>query len=138
MRSPCASQPVTRQPVAKRILIADHPLSSRELLRSMLEADGYDVCDAEDGEQVLQRASTLLPQLILLDLLIPKLDGYQTASALRKMQIFQTTPLIALAAAWSDAAPERIFQAGFTCYLVKPVLPAQLRKCLSGLLSPAG
>jgi len=124
--------------VAKRILIADDPLSSRELLRSMLEAGGYEVRDAGDGEQVLERASTFLPELMILDLLIPKLDGYETAKVLRKMEAFRTTPLIALVAAWSDASPERIAQAGFTGYLVKPVLPSQLRKCISGLLFSAG
>ncbi len=122
------------RPLAKRILIADEPLSSRELLRFMLECSGYEVLDAENGEQVLERVDAFAPHLVILDLQIPKLDGYTAAKALRKMPAFERTPLVALAAALSDAAPERIAEAGFTSYLVKPIIPSQLRLCVTSLL----
>lgn len=122
------------RPLAKRILIADEPLSSRALLRFMLECSGYEVLDAENGEQVLERIDAFAPHLVILDLQLPTLDGYAAAKALRMMPAFERTPLVALAAALSDAAPERIAEAGFTGYLVKPIIPSQLRLCVTNLL----
>lgn len=121
-------------PPAKRILIADDTPSSRELLRSILESSGYEVVEAEDCNQVIERAATFQPDLVILDLQTPQLDGCAAASALRKIPAFSTTPIVALAATLSDAIPERITQAGFTGYLVKPIGPARLRQCIARLL----
>jgi two-component system chemotaxis response regulator CheY len=117
-----------------RILIADDTLSSRELLRSILESTGYQVAEAEDGEQVLARAATFHPDLVILDLQMPNLDGCGAATALRKLPAFKKTPILALTAALSDVIPEQIAGAGFTGYLVKPIGPARLRKCIADLL----
>jgi CheY-like chemotaxis protein len=117
-----------------RILIADDTLSSRELLRSILEGGGYQVAEAEDGKQVIERAAAFQPHLVILDLHMPNLDGCAAASALRKIPAFEKTPIVALTAAVSEAVPERIAKAGFTGYLVKPIGPALLRKCIASLL----
>jgi len=118
-----------------RILIADDTLSSRELLRSILESGGYQVAEAEDGEQLLERATDFEPDLIILDLQMTDLDGRAAAAALRKIPRFKKTPIVALIAVLADAIPEQMAQAGFTCYMVKPIRPAQLRKCIAGLLN---
>jgi CheY-like chemotaxis protein len=123
-----------KQSPAKRILIADDSLSSRELLRSILESCGYEVVEAEDCGQVLERAMTFEPHLVILDLQMPKLDGCIAAAALRKIPAFKKTPIVALAAALSDAVPEKMAKAGFTGYLVKPIGPARLRQCIADLL----
>lgn len=120
--------------LATRILIADDTLSSRELLRSILESSGYEVAEAEDGEQVLERAPIFNPHLVILDLQMPKLNGFAAATALRKIPSFERTPIVALTAALSDAVPEQITDAGFTSYLVKPIGPARLRQCIASLL----
>jgi two-component system chemotaxis response regulator CheY len=117
-----------------RILIADDSLSSRELLRAILEGNGYEVLEAEDGEQVLERAIVFKPHLVILDLQMPKLNGCSAVNALRKIPAFESTPIVALTAALSDAVPEQIAEAGFTCYLVKPIGPARLRQCIASLL----
>jgi len=119
---------------AARILIADDTLSSRELLRSILERSGYDVVEAEDGEQALERANAFQPHVVILDLQMPRLDGCSTAMALRKIPAFGLTPIVALTAAVSELVPEKIAAAGFTGYLVKPIGPARLRECIAKLL----
>jgi CheY-like chemotaxis protein len=125
------------RPSAIRVLIADDTLSSRELLRTILERSGYEVSEAEDGEQVLQKALGFAPHMIILDLQMPKLDGYSAAIALRMIPAFKGIPIVALAAALTDVSPEQTSQAGFTQYLVKPISPARLRECVSHLLSLA-
>jgi PleD family two-component response regulator len=68
-----------------RVLIADDSQSSRALLRAILEGSGYEVFEAENGVQVLERAGGFGPDLLILDLQMPKLDGYAAAKALRKI-----------------------------------------------------
>ena len=115
----------------KRVLIADDTASSRELLRSILEASDYLVAEAKDGEQVLEIARTFWPHLVILDLQMPKLDGYATVRALRREPALQRTPIIALTAAITQTVPEKIFEAGFTAYLVKPIGPLKLGQCIA-------
>ena len=117
-----------------RVLIADDTASSRDLLRSILEACDYIVAEAGDGEQVLEMIESFLPDLVILDLQMPRLDGYATAAALRKMPAFLRTPIIALTAAVTVTAPEQIRDAGFSSYLVKPIRPADLRKRVAALI----
>jgi CheY-like chemotaxis protein len=117
-----------------RILIADDASSSRELLRVILEKSGYDVMEAIDGEQAVLKASEFSPDLVILDLQMPKLDGYAVATALRKIPAFANIPIVALAAALPEVSPEQMTQAGFTRCLVKPISPARLRDCVTQLL----
>jgi CheY-like chemotaxis protein len=121
----------------KRVLIADETASSRELLRLILETSDYLVVEAGDGEHVLEIAATFAPHLTILDLQMPKLDGYATVVALRRIPALQRTPIIALTAAITQTAPEKISEAGFTAYLVKPITPAKLRDCVAKLLQKA-
>ncbi len=118
----------------QRILIADDTASSRDLLRSILEVNGYVVEEAQDGKQVLDIIERFQPDLVILDLHMPELDGYSTASALRKMPMFQRLPIVALTAAVTQTAPDRISEAGFSTYLIKPIRPSNLRQCVGRLL----
>lgn len=123
-----------KQHLATRILIADDTLSSRELLRFILESSGYEVAEAEDGEQVIERATVFNPHLMILDLQMPRLNGSAAAIALRKIPAFEKTPIVALTAALLDSVPAQLTEAGFTNYLVKPISPARLRQCVASLL----
>jgi len=118
----------------RHILIADDKASSRELLRSILEACGHTVAEAEDGEEVLAKVESFTPDLVILDLQMPRLDGYATAAALRRMPALAQMPIIALTAAATQTAPERIKEAGFSAYLVKPIRPAELRQQVTRIL----
>ena len=126
--------PGPEQPAVRRILIADDALSSRELLRAILERQGYEVIEAADGEQALQGALQFSPHLVILDLQMPRLDGYSTAVALRRMPAFEKIPIVALAAALPEVSPDEMSQSGFTRCLVKPISPTRLRDCVSELL----
>lgn len=85
--------------LATRILIADDTLSSRELLRFILEDSGHEVAEAEDGEQVMANAVTFEPDIAILDLQMPKLDGWSTFAALGRNPAFKIIPIVALTAA---------------------------------------
>lgn len=117
----------------KRILIADDTVSGRALLRYILEGSGYVVAEAADGQQVLDSIAGFGPDLIVLDLHIPKLDGRTVAIALRKHHgVWQ--PIVALTPASTQTVPEEIFKAGFSAYLIKPIDPELLRRCVAHLL----
>jgi CheY-like chemotaxis protein len=126
------SADITAEP--KRILIADDAASGRDLLRSILEAGNYIVEEAVDGAQVLKIVEVFGPHLVILDLQMPKLDGYATARALRQIPKLRQTPMIALTAALTQTAPDRISEAGFSGYLVKPIGPSRLRQCVAKAL----
>jgi two-component system, cell cycle response regulator DivK len=126
-------------PSGKRlILIADDRPSSRELLRTVLERSGYEVIEAEDGEMAVERARSGRPDLILLDLQMPKLDGYAALALLRGDPEFARTPVLALTASAMRGDREKILEAGFTDYLSKPAGTEALREAVARLLAHAG
>jgi CheY-like chemotaxis protein len=120
------------------ILIADDRASSRELLRLVLERAGYAVIEAEDGHQALDRARSECPDLVLLDLQMPGLDGYGVLAALRSEARFENVPVLALTASAMRGDRERILAAGFTDYLAKPAGPEVLRETVARLIGEAG
>jgi CheY-like chemotaxis protein len=116
------------------ILIADDRASSRELLRTVLERSGYAVIEAGDGEAALEQAQKGNPDLILLDLQMPKLDGYGVLEKLRGEERFRTLPVLALTASAMSGDREKILAAGFTDYLSKPAGPDRLRETVARML----
>jgi CheY-like chemotaxis protein len=116
------------------ILIADDRASSRELLRTVLERSGYAVIEAADGEAAVHQALNQIPDLILLDMQMPKLDGYGVLAKLRSEERFRTLPVLALTASAMSGDRERILAAGFTDYLSKPAGPDLLRDAVARLL----
>src|SRR5512136_898189 len=82
----------------KRILIVEDKAVSRELLRTVLEKQGYAVTEAEDGEQALQQARAEVPDLILLDLQMPLRNGYEVVAELRQDPRFAAVPIVAVTA----------------------------------------
>lgn len=116
------------------ILIADDRASSRELLRIVLERAGYAIIEAEDGEAAVEQALTANPDLILLDLQMPRLDGYGVLAKLRSNPRFTNTPVLALTASAMSGDREKILAAGFTEYLSKPAGPELVREAVARLL----
>ena len=112
----------------KTILIAEDRDASRELLRTVLCAQGYRVVEASDGLQALRKADFELPDLFLLDLQMPELDGFEVARALRRDGRFAATPIIALTASAMKGDREKALAHGFSAYLSKPVRLATLRE----------
>ena len=125
---------MSESPGKPLILIADDRPSSRELLRTVLERAGYAVIEAEDGEEALVQARNGQPSLILLDLQMPRLDGYAVLEQLRKDERLRRIPVLALTASAMRGDRERILAAGFTDYLAKPAGPELLRETVARLL----
>jgi len=119
----------------KRVLIADDSDSSRDLLRFILERSGCKVFEAQDGEEAFLLALALLPDLLILDLNMPRRDGYSVATELRSKPIFAKTPIIALSAGVAQTDHASVAVAGFSMFLPKPVPPAQLRACITRFLA---
>jgi two-component system, cell cycle response regulator DivK len=121
----------------KRILVADDKASSRELIRVTLEHSGYQVDEAADGAEALEQALAQDPDLLLLDLQMPKLDGFAVLSELRKQERFAGRPIVALTAYAMQGDREKALEAGFTSYLAKPVNLSELRRHIAELLETA-
>ena len=118
----------------KKILIADDRAPSRELIREILEMAGYQVAEASDGAQALEMAQQLSPDLILLDIEMPALNGFGVIEKLREDPRFAATPVVALTASAMQGDREKALQAGFTGYISKPVRLAALRAEVARLL----
>lgn len=121
-------------PAKPLILIADDRPTSRELLRTVLERAGYEVIEAEDGEAAVEQARAHHPHLILLDLQMPRLDGYGVMERLRADAAFVLPPVLALTASAMSGDREKILAAGFTEYLSKPAGAEILRETVARLL----
>jgi CheY-like chemotaxis protein len=111
----------------KRILVVDDKATSRELLRTVLEKDGYIVVEAADGLEAIRKAHAEKPALILLDLQLPVRSGYEVLNELRCDPQFAALPIIALTASAMQGDQEKALVAGFTAYLTKPVALRHLR-----------
>jgi CheY-like chemotaxis protein len=118
----------------RRILIVDDNAPSRELIRTVLEKSGYVVNEAADGREGVRLAREVRPDLILMDLQMPALDGFGTLEEIRGDPRFADLPIVALTANAMQGDREKALGAGFTSYLSKPVKLAVLRTELARLL----
>jgi CheY-like chemotaxis protein len=118
----------------KKVLVADDKAPGRELIRTVLEQSGHLVFEAGDGAEALQRAREQLPDLIILDLHMPLLDGFGVLKELKQDQRFAATPIIALTASAMQGDRERALSAGFTAYIAKPISLSALRSEMQRLL----
>ena len=119
----------------KTILVADDTPSSRELIRDVLENIGFIVLEAADGNEALHQARSARPDLILLDLHMPHLDGFGVIQELRRSTEFDHTPIVALTASAMQGDRERAMSAGFTAYIAEPIGLSTLRSEIVRLLS---
>ena len=108
------------------VLVADDDPDILALVRFRLERDGYEVLSALDGETALDLALARTPDLALLDMMMPRLDGYEVTRRLRKHEPTTTIPIILLTARVQEPDVERGFQAGADDYVTKPFSPQML------------
>jgi two-component system, cell cycle response regulator DivK len=111
----------------KKVLVADDKASSRELVRTVLERCGYEVIEAADGAEAVALTRSNDPDLVLLDLHMPVLDGFAAIVELRAEARFAATPVVALTASAMDGDREHAMDAGFSGYITKPIRLAALR-----------
>lgn len=118
-----------------KILVVDDDPDIRTLLRLVLMSSGFRVVLAEDGDQALRRVAEDLPDLVLCDILMPNLDGYETLAALRSDPASRNLPVLIISARGEAHAVKRALDAGANGYFVKPFetrdLVAEIRRLLS-------
>jgi DNA-binding response OmpR family regulator len=120
-----------RQPV---VLAADDDEDILELVAFRLERSGYTVLRARDGEEALRVAQEAKPDLAVLDVMMPKLDGFEVTRRLRADGATSTMPIILLTARAQDADVQAGFDAGADDYLRKPFSPQELRARVQAIL----
>ncbi len=118
----------------QKILVADDKDTGRELVRTVLESSGYEVFEAHDGIEALNTANRVFPDLIILDLHMPGLDGFGVIKELRGDARFVRVPVLALTASAMEGDKQRALTAGFTGYITKPVSLKTLRNEVQRLL----
>lgn len=118
----------------KKVLVADDKATSRELVRMILEQAGHLVYEASNGMEAVRRAREILPNLILLDLHMPALDGFGALRELKEDEKLCAIPIVALTASAMNGDRERALAAGFTAYIAKPIALNTLRSEIERLL----
>ncbi len=125
-----------REARARILYVEDDPSSAR-LVQRVLEAEGFDVRVATDGIAALEAARQLKPDLILMDINISGLDGYEVTTRLRALEELKDVPIVAVTAATLRGDRERALIAGCDGYIPKPIdvdrFPQQVKAFLSGL-----
>lgn len=123
----------TRPP--RSILIAEDNPDSRDALKALLEAYGFRVTEAENGEQAVQKALVTHPDLILMDIMMPVMDGVEATKRLRQNEQVRGIPIIALTA--MAGSRDLAMNAGCNDYLTKPIdIPRFLQTIRSILDGP--
>jgi signal transduction histidine kinase/DNA-binding response OmpR family regulator len=118
--------------VARRILVVDDNIDVVETTTMLLSLSGHEVHSAKDGLQALQAATQFRPEVVLLDIGLPLMDGYEVARRLRQMPQMAGTLLIALTGYGQQGDRERGKDAGFDGHMLKPVDPHALAKMIAG------
>jgi PAS domain S-box-containing protein len=116
-----------------RILVADDHTDNRELLKIMLTSVGFEVIEARNGNETIEKFTESLPDLILMDMRMPVMDGYETIRSIRKIEKKQT-PIIAVTASVFLEDLEKIKEAGSDGYLRKPFKENELFECIESCL----
>lgn len=125
--------PVTQTAARRKILVVDDNHDSALSLAMMLSIMGHDTRTAHDGESAVSTAETFLPDVILLDIGLPKLNGYEVAQRIRETSWGASMYLIAVTGWGQDEDRQRSSEVGLNLHMVKPVEPSALEKVLATL-----
>ena len=116
------------------ILVADDDGDVRELVVFRLERAGYRVVTAADGQEAVEVALERSPDVCVIDVMMPKLDGYQVTERLRASPGLAEVPIVLLTASVEDAAVSRGFEVGACDYIKKPFGPHELLERIAAAL----
>ncbi len=121
-----------------KILIAEDEPDIRELVLFMLRFAGYEVIAATNGEEAVRTASREIPDLILLDVRMPRMTGYEACRLMKANPALRDVPIVFLSAKGQEAEIQSGLDAGAEEYLLKPFSPAELTNRVRGILSRFG
>lgn len=119
LRDPLAATAAAAPPDAHRILVADDSITSRSLLRSLLAGEGYAVTTAVDGEEALSRLHTEAFHLLVSDVDMPKMTGFELTAAIRADAVLGSLPVVLVTSLATPADRSRGLEAGANAYVVK-------------------
>ena len=119
----------------RRILIVEDQEDLRGVLRDLLTGSGYDVAEAADGRDGVARAKSERPDLVLMDIQLPGLDGYEATRQIKALPELAATPIIAVSSFAMKGDEEKARAAGCDQYVTKPYSPIQLLRIIRGFLN---
>ncbi|PKN53170.1 MAG: response regulator [Deltaproteobacteria bacterium HGW-Deltaproteobacteria-13] len=118
------------------ILVIEDNEQNLYLMRFLLEKNGFTVIDAMDGEKGVETAKKNKPDLILLDIQLPKMDGYAVARELRKISDLASTPIVAVTSYAMVGDREKVLAAGADGYIEKPIDPEKFVEQIKQFMVP--
>ena len=107
----------------KKILVVDDDKKNRYLVSFLLEKEGFEVVIATNGWEGLEAAKKQQVDLIIMDIKMPKMDGYEATRRIRRLKKYKSIPIIALTSYAMREDKERVMKAGCTGYMSKPITP---------------
>jgi two-component system cell cycle response regulator DivK len=120
--------------MSKKILIVEDAPLSMKVLRTLLRSYGYSLLEATDGEEALKVTCSDKPDLIIMDIQLPKVSGLEVTRQLRQMSDFNHTPIIALTAYAINGDKEKIISVGCDAYVAKPINTRELPRLITEML----
>jgi two-component system, sensor histidine kinase len=137
--APVSDEPAIFSPGngARRVLVVDDNEDAGELLGFMLEQEGFEAVIVNDGPAAIRAATSMSPSVVILDIGLPGMSGYEVATKLRENSRFSDTAIIALSGWGSPEDKRRALDAGFDLHLTKPVFVEDLRRALGALSPPS-
>ncbi len=128
----------SRGPRGRRILFADDDPGMRTIVSINLEAEGFDVTVVEDGDAALFEIERLLPDLVVLDVMMPGRDGFEVLKELKRRPATAPIPVVLLTAKAADADVWQGWKSGADYYMTKPFDPGELARFAHHILRPGG
>lgn len=118
----------------KRILVVEDNDMNRQLVKVVLQKCGYHVIEATDGEEAIEAAREMRPDLILMDIQLPSISGYEVVKMLKQEAKTRDIPIVALTAKAMVGDPEKAIEAGCCTYISKPIDTRELPKIIDSLI----
>ena len=123
--------------MSKKILVVEDTEDNRQILRDLLSMAGYDMVEAHDGAEGVAKAAEHKPDLILMDIQMPVMDGYEATRLLKADPVLQSVPVVALTAYAMPHERERALAAGCAGQIEKPIDTKTFIAQLRGYMGPA-
>ena len=118
----------------KALIVEDDP-EARKVLSLILKLDGYEILTASGGAEAVQAMMTVIPDLVLLDVMMPGMDGYQVCGWVRSNPVTAAVPVVMLSGKADPESVARGLEVGADEYLSKPISPGKLTARLRGVLA---
>ena len=120
---------------AAKILVAEDEKDIRELVSFTLRIAGHTVWEAKDGEEAVELAQEIIPDLVLMDVRMPRKTGYEACEAMKQIDAIKDVPVVFLSAKGQETEIQQGLKVGAVAYILKPFAPAELTARVRELLA---